>query len=119
MSVDSLCRALLKIETDLDVTCTCHLSHGPLCPKRVARDAVADHLKEPAQPVFLKYTQDADLVLAVARGLHGRGTIGDTFAREPALGEWDRLDDNTKEVFLADARAAVGAVDKYVRERPT
>lgn len=110
-----LVTALVKIHGDLDVACTCHLSHGPLCPKRIAANAVADYMKEPTTPVREDFgfssrmlARNQALIRAVAEAM--------AFGPKRNLYEgitWHGLSDVIRRGFEEDAVAALSAVDAF------
>lgn len=105
MSAKALAEVLHRIETDLDVVCTCHGEHRSSCPKRLAREALREHgldLVEPFRPMNL--AADDSLVQAVARAMYER----------PGLERAELFADLSvaeERVYIADARRALAVVD--------
>lgn len=110
-----LVTALARIHGDLDVGCTCHLSHGPLCPKRIAANAVAEYAKEPAPDPRQDFgfsaralAKNPGLVRAVAEAM--------AFSPRRDLYDgqtWESLSGVLQQGFEEDARAALAAVDAF------
>jgi hypothetical protein len=116
VSANTLFNALHRIVTDLDVACTCHLVHGPLCPKRMARAACEEHLKEAPPVVYRSLRADEGAVEAVARAIHA---VAWGSEENPKPIPWDTLEPGARDAFLTDARVAIEAIDKYMTERTT
>lgn len=110
MSTSTLVAALDRIKTDLDVGCTCHLTHGPLCAKRIAATTLSDHEKEPPIPERDDFGFGARMMarnstLVPKRLLYAGQT-------------WESLDRQLANGFEEDARAALAAVDAFGGKSP-
>jgi len=104
--------ALQRIKNDLDVSCVCHLSHGPLCPKRIAEGALKDvGLLEATDDLGFgarKLQENPGLINAVAVALANRTEF-----------VWGHIEESMRETLRNEARTALAAVDAYERKPTT